>query len=72
VNAPLRAAQVRANKRGISFGELVLEVLEQRLADDLSDRARDPLFLDDATFSDSWADDLAERHDADLYDEPAA
>lgn len=66
------AAQAHASQRGISLGELLRESLEYRLREQPVARSRDPLFVDQTVYADDGPPDAAERHDALLYDDPAA
>jgi len=64
-------AERRAYERGVSFGELVRESLENALDSREERRTEDPLFKDDAVFRGRTPRDLAEKHDEYLYDDEA-
>lgn len=63
----LRAIQ-RARKKGISLGELLRKSLEDQLKRPLSLKNEDPLYTDNAVFSEKTPKDLAGNHDRYLYD----
>jgi hypothetical protein len=61
-------AQRTARERGISFGQLLRESLEETLRrDSKSGFAADPLFADTAVFEGDAPADLAASHDVYLY-----
>jgi hypothetical protein len=63
-------AQRVAHQRGISLGVLIRESLTRALeSEEQNRREDDPLFSDDAVFTDEAPADLAQHHDHYLYSE---
>ncbi len=61
-------AQQHARKRGISFGQLLREAVEDALrTDSHGRRTADLLFADTAVFAGEAPADLSSRHDRYLY-----
>ena len=61
-------AQQRARERGISFGQLLREAVEEALRTDSRGlRTADPLFADTAVFPGEAPTDLSSQHDQYLY-----
>jgi hypothetical protein len=61
-------AQRAARERGISFGQLLREAVEDALSEDATMRPfTDPLFADAAVFEGDSPADLSVAHDAHLY-----
>ena len=64
-------AQRQARAQGVSFGELIREILATTLkAEPNGQRAADPLFTDDAVFLGDTPSDLSLHHDRYLYEDP--
>lgn len=64
-----RRAMARAAELGISFGELVRGLLEERLSRPGRDAGQDPLFADKAVYTGDAPADLSADHDRYLYGE---
>ena len=61
----------RAQKLGISLGEMVRRALRAELGRSRNPREDDPFLADDALFSGETPPDLARDHDRHLYGEDA-
>lgn len=56
-------AQLFASKKGISFGELVRELLEEKLNADKNHQKSDPFFEDNDFYYGEVPKDLSAKHD---------
>lgn len=66
-----RRASQRAERLGISLGELIRQALDRLLVEPAPSDASDPLLAFDNAFQGPSPPDLAQNHDAYLYgDEP--